>query len=191
MTAEDQPRAPIIGLCYGGAEGTYEEGYRAELMLREAGAQVVYLACNEAGIRLPTLHHWGTLHPAKMPLWRDARRGLGLPETYVSWSIARAVGVDRTVRTWRGGSSGLHIVDVALNPLNLDAAICCGIPLDDRKNQFRGLPWGGHAPFRAGWQKGDILAVLRRRCRSMSGWTRELLGAPSAEWVAGVHRRPA
>lgn len=186
MTAD---RPPVIGLCHAGAEGVYEEAYQALTLLQSVGALVVYLACNEAGILLPDLQHWGSLHPAKFPLWEAQRKEARRPGGYVRWSIGRMQIVDRVIRNWRGGSSGLHIVDVALNGLELDGAICCGMPLDDRMNQFRREPWGAAHPFRQGWKEPETLAVLRPRVRSMSGWTEELLGAPTAEWLEGLCAR--
>ncbi len=45
------------------------------------------------------------------------------------------------------------------------------------------LPVWGDAPhYREAWT--DALPEIAGRARSMSGWTRDLLGAPTADWIA-------
>lgn len=57
--------------------------------------------------------------------------------------------------------------------MGYERIILCGCPLTDAK----------YIVFQAGWTAKK--AELNDRVRSMSGWTRELLGAPTEEWLRG------
>lgn len=179
-------RPPTIGLVHGGGQGVYEQSGRALQLLQHVGALVVFIAVNEAGISLPELQHWGSLHPNKFGLWIQHRGDLGHPMEFVRWSVGRTQRVDRVIRTWKGGSSGLHGADIALNGLGLDGVILCGVPMDSSPNQFRGRPWHQAGVFRAAWQAPDTLPTLKARVRSMAGWTQQLLGLPSPAWLDGL-----
>ena len=85
------------------------------------------------------------------------------------------------------GTSGLYAVQIALEELGFDGVILAGVPIDadagtmapehslmtdaDRVNRYR-PEW--HLAFPS----------IGERTRSMSGWTRELLGEPTPEWLA-------
>lgn len=84
----------------------------------------------------------------------------------------------------RTGSSGLFAVKVALYDLQCDRAVCCGIPLErGQAHFFDDKPWAGSHHHHRGWLEAK--PEIKDRVRSMSGWTQELLGAPTADWVAG------
>jgi hypothetical protein len=52
----------------------------------------------------------------------------------------------------------------------------------DRRPHFnRDAAWGGYDTYRDAWMEN--FEVLRGVVRSLSGWTRELLGAPDEEWI--------
>lgn len=82
---------------------------------------------------------------------------------------------------WKNGTSGLFAVQVALS-LGAKKIILCGIPIDDGPhfNTERGLSRGTQDVIpmhRKPWI--DAAAELRNSgVRSMSGWTRGLLGGP-------------
>ncbi len=79
------------------------------------------------------------------------------------------------------GSSGLFGVKVALMDLGYDRAVICGIPMTaEGRHFFDKRPWGGAASMRRGWKQA--LPYLSR-VRSMGGWTAELLGKPTVEWM--------
>lgn len=176
----------VATVC-GGGEGVWEELDRTNALLGRAlnGAdEWVALAVNEAGIFHPDpLHHWCTGHPEKLDRWKGARTTIGnsLPAT---WSSREADNVIR--RTWRNGSSGLLGIDVALHHLGVDAVVLCGIPMDDRRNQFRGTRWNAWASSWRAWE--EVGTALIGPVRSWSGRTRMMLGEPTPEWLEG--RRP-
>ncbi len=189
---------PQIGLVHAGGLGVYEQSAVAQEMIKEAGARPVFIAVNEAGIDLPELSHWGSLHPNKLRLWGEWRSERGLSDEYEFWALSPTQHVHRHINNWAGGSSGLHGLDIALNGLGLRAAIGCGMPLDDRPNQFTRKPWGAHAPFRSGggtWTDPSVLEILRKRVRIMDGphpvsgepaFTTALIGQPTVAWIRSV-----
>lgn len=184
-----------VAIVYGGGEGVFDQATEARDLVAEVGAEIVTIAINDAGYdpRCPDpLDHWCSLHPAKLVnaefRWAERRRDAGLSDAYVVWSVSRLHAVvDRVTRRWKGGSSGLLAVDVALR-LDLDRVILCGVPLDGRTNEFRGEPWKPHERFRPSWVRdahefGD-------RVRSMSGWTAGLLGLPTLDWLKAEMLEP-
>ncbi len=184
-----------IGLCHGGGLGVYEESARALELLRAVGAEVTFIAVNEAGIELPRLDHWGTLHPNKLPVWTKMRADLGNPDGYATWSLSKHKTIQNVIRQWRAGSSGLHSLDIGINGLGLDGVIGCGVHIDDRPNQFSKKPWVSCKSFRRGWQNHEVLPVLRARARCMSTphpvtgeppWTVTLIGEPTEEWLTSL-----
>lgn len=76
------------------------------------------------------------------------------------------------------GSSGLFAAKVALIDLGFDNVVFCGVPMTvtphywDRKREN----WKAAEGFRRQWLTVD--KEYRNRMRSMSGWTRVLLGPP-------------
>lgn len=79
------------------------------------------------------------------------------------------------------GSSGLFAVRVALE-LGFDRIVLCGVPMQKEQGRLDGIVrWSGAEAFKKGWQQA--LPHLRDTTRSMSGWTKQLLGAPTAEWL--------
>lgn len=88
---------------------------------------------------------------------------------------------------------GVHIVEPYRPPTGSSAitGTLAALKLGYRKICLCGCPLTGNAPggnpyeeFREGWQaKRDELAGI---VKSMSGWTRELLGGPTGEWLASA-----
>jgi hypothetical protein len=82
---------------------------------------------------------------------------------------------------WRNGTSGLYAVQIALH-FGAPGVILCGMPIDDSPHFHRetGLARGIPelvAMHRQPWiEYADFLR--KAGVRSMSGWTRELLGSP-------------
>ena len=63
-------------------------------------------------------------------------------------------------------------IEVAIG-LGYEKIIITGCPLMDQK----------YIQFQEGWRKRFI--IIKDKVRSMSGWTRDLLGAPTEEWLDG------
>lgn len=78
------------------------------------------------------------------------------------------------------GSSGLFAVKVALEN-GFDRIVLCGVPMDAEAHFFDAAPWEHFDTFRPAWT--EQFNRYAPYTRSMSGWTRALLGAPTMEWL--------
>lgn len=144
------------------------------------------VAVNAAGREFNgPLDHFATMHPEMAVGWLEARRQNSLPMPKNLWCPASA---RRDTRLpWRhapswGGSSGLFGVAAAIEA-GATRIVLCGVPLDGSGHFDDPQPWKDALRYRAAWtcRRPQLIPV----CRSMSGWTRELLGAPSSDWLAG------
>ncbi len=122
-----------------------------------------------------------TLHPEKMPAWINRRRINGHPEPGEIWSHRRATSViQRATEDW-AGSSGLFAVKLAMEQ-GFEKIVLAGVPMSaDANHVVRGEPWTSAVQFRNAWNKR--YQEIKPFARSMSGWTRQLLGQPTTEWL--------
>ena len=69
--------------------------------------------------------------------------------------------------------------------LKIEKVVLCGVPMDEQGNVDGRENWALKEVMihREGWNKRYDL--LKDRVRSMSGWTRELLGEPTRDWLDG------
>ncbi|PWJ81501.1 hypothetical protein C7441_11033 [Pseudaminobacter salicylatoxidans] len=180
----------MIALILGSAE-CVEEDAAAALALFDPDCVI---AVNDMIARWPRpIDHAVTLHVENAPQWLEAR-ALNQSDRPTVWSHsgASALGrlskvADRLLPDWKG-SSGLFAVTVARELCM--RAVLCGVPMDSRRHvpgksaaTWSGMPWPGREVlnYREGWNKHfDEIAPF---VRSMSGWTRELLGEPDEEWL--------
>lgn len=173
-------------LVLGGAAGTQQDWESAMAL----GDFDFVIACNDVGAIWPGhLSAWVSLHPEKLGRWRDQRRANGHPEA------ARHVTHGDYLPSWaeqtefrfpgqdRSGSSGLFAVKVALMELGAERAVLAGIPLERSSHFFDREQWEAAVGYRAAWE--SLRPCYRARMRSMSGWTAQLLGAPTADWING------
>lgn len=178
-----------IGLIYAGARCCWPDETAALPMLAAHGVEVHTIAVNDRGAQIRRLNHWTTLHSdaEHMGKWERQRVRNGHPGGYVRWGQTLNPWCDRECRNWAKGSSGLYAVDVALNGLSLDGAVLVGMPMDQTPNAFRDeTGWAHFERHRYQWTEPDAWPFLQRSVRSMSGWTRSILGAPTAEWLAAI-----
>jgi len=138
------------------------------------------VAVNDIGTELPVVDHWVTLHPEHFPEWEPK----AIATDYVRWSRPfpsgehRGQWTDRHADHW-GGTSGLFGARVAL-ALGAAEVVLAGIPMQAGPHYWGGPVWEPTQFYLKDWQRyKDKLANVR----SLSGWTRELLGAP--EWANG------
>jgi hypothetical protein len=168
----------VLAAVLGGASGVF-----AELAtLRGLSVPDLVIATNDAGAVYPGhLHGWATLHHEQFAEWRARRAG---NQDYRAFCIEPFPGLDaEIVREKWSASSGLYAAQIALDVFGARGVVLCGVPLSPEAGHFfdRGSPWGDAPVFRRGFEAA--LPVIRGPVRSMSGWTRELLGAPDAEWL--------
>lgn len=169
-------------LALGGADCLWDDVARSEDLLGEGWWDTV-VACNEAGRDWPhRLDHYVSLHPEKLlRLWAPERES----DEYETWSDPKRgdrgpADTDHHLDNW-GGSSGLFCVQVALE-VGAERVVCCGMPMTSDPHYFGRAEWDEYDNFRAAWK--ERAQDLKPDVRSCSGWTRELLGAPTPEWLA-------
>lgn len=139
------------------------------------------------------IDHAVSFHAELFDMWSDARAAGGFPSVECYWGAryrGRCLGQDTTrahplrYADCVGGSSGfLATAGVALGELGAEQVVLAGVPM---------LASGCHEGDAALWDEADHywttweehLPQLRGRVKSMSGRTRDALGAPTREWLA-------
>lgn len=174
-------------LVFGRANGVWGEIAHT---LEIAGSFDEVFAVGSAGVDYPgPFKHWVTFHPSSFPIWIEKRSFKGYPPATYYWTNARPRKM--TQSGWpiplqfvscQGGSSGLVAVHVALDECEADRVVLAGIPMDPERGQYdSNVPWDEALKHRGAWEMA--VDKLRGRVKSMSGWTQQLLGAPTAEWL--------
>lgn len=134
-----------------------------------------------------------TAHPTyitkKHWLRTRAERGYSPIPRIVSFAPHKDIVTDILPIYWPGasnsGSSGLYAVKVARELLNADRVILCGVPISVKnKHFFHNADWKDALIFQSTWREVSPLFV--GSVRSMSGFTRYLLGEPTRDWVNGA-----
>ena len=170
----------VYALVVGGASCVLDDVAAARALLGDRPHSV--LVTNDMIADFPAYDVAVTLHPDKLPMWLDRRAASPWPKPTVIWAHRKASSlVTHATPDW-AGSVSLFAAKVALETGH-DRVIVCGAPLTVSKHYRRQTHWTAAIGFRKGWQAhlGDI----RERVRSMSGWTGELLGMPTRDWLAG------
>ena len=169
----------MLAAVLGGARGVWAELAELETLIGRKPDLIV--GTNDAGVVYPGhLDAWATLHHERFAEWRQRRVG---NQNYRAFIHAPFSGVEAEAIPDRwAGSSGLFAAQVALSHLGARGVVLCGVPLDaDRAHFFNSYPWTDADVFRRGFEAA--LPVIRDTVRSMSGWTRDLLGVPDAQWL--------
>lgn len=138
---------------------------------------------------------WVTLHPEWMNDYEAKRKERGLPNGYEIvappegelGAHGKKGNISRRISyRWPGmtasASSGIYGAKVALDDGH--KIVLAGIPMTVDGGHFaRGQPWRQRDSFMAGWNYA--MPHLKNDARSMSGFSREQLGAPTREWLEG------
>lgn len=127
-------------------------------------------------------HHGVTLHPFKLGRWLREREERGFPDLAEVWCWKNVTpGVTASISPeWNGSSSLLAVRAAVLS--GHTRVVLCGVPMDPAAGHFvRRRQWPEGRGFRRGWlQHREEIAPFVRSC---SGWTRDMFGAPTAEWL--------
>ncbi len=175
------------GIVLGSAPCLWEDTIAAPL---SNNGEWEHIAVNGAGVFCGSpLHVWASIHGPKLVDWIEKRRALGRCDmdfkAYGNFADNQESGdVIRWNRPNGDGSSGLFAVLIALE-LGFDKLILCGMPMDgEERITSDGGVEPGLTPYHH-YRKGWILrqGILSKHVRSMSGWTRETFGEPTAEWL--------
>lgn len=172
----------LTAIVLGGAACVWEDMAAAlELFTPD-----LVVATNHAGMdHQGRVDHWCTMHPELLPTWIAKREAKGLPPAGQYWTAERRLKPVKPdipmgrAENW-GGSSGMLAPVVAVYHLGCTRVVLCGVPMDAKQAHYDDpRPWADFGNYRRAWitRQTQMTAV-----RSMSGWTRQLLGAPTKEW---------
>lgn len=142
--------------------------------------------------------YWITLHPEYMDDYEKQRHELGYPNGYeivaplvcelgdhgTKGTVHRRVSY-RYPEMSSSASSGIYGAKVALGDGH-SRVVLAGIPMSNENHFSRGRPWTQKGCFVAGFEKS--IPHMRGRVKSMSGMTREILGAPDKDWMDDTPR---
>lgn len=133
--------------------------------------------------------YWVTLHPRRCPDWpgmavafaQRIAEGRNRPQTW-GHAVCKDFTFDRTTSDWKG-STGLLCVKVLLEE-GFERIVLAGVPMSKYEGHYyNAVPWHQAERYHDGW-RGN-LSRIRPYVRSMSGWTRDLLGEPDKAWLLG------
>jgi hypothetical protein len=139
---------------------------------------------------------WCTLHPEKFKPWQAVRAVNGFNNDYIAvcHELNPELGkrdnlprIDKSI-DYRypgmdgSGSSGLFAVKVAQDH-GFNRIVLAGIPMKaDEAHFFDDKVWTERDQFLVAWKIAR--PAIKDAVRSMSGWTRQLLGAPTSLWLS-------
>ncbi len=154
-------------------------------------------AVNRIGIDWPgELAHWCSWHHELLPLWAMVRspymdngrlcRGPMQTQFHSTRPVPGGNSTAWSFRLKRGNSTMFALM--VLLALGYEKVIMAGCPHDASGYYFR-APWVPRVDYgvqagRETWCEAAA-TFFQDRVRSMSGWTRELLGEPDTEWLHG------
>lgn len=175
---------PRVGTCLvlGGAACVHDD------IIAYTGPVDGVVAANDAGTITEQLDGWVSLHPQYWLKkgWLASRAAKGHPPAPLyTHDMRRAPeGAIETEYCFPGqehsGSSGMFAAKVALIDLGFDRVVLCGVPMSQMAHFTGETHWDGtsHVPNRYLKRWALIPQEYMDRIRSMSGATRDLLGAP-------------
>lgn len=175
------PKADVA-VVIGGARSVWSEFDQSEELLRQTGQTWENFCVNDMIEHFPRfINHAVTLHPEKFGFWALHRIKAQRPAIDRVWSHRIMFDGCEAVRDWNG-SVGLLAVKIA-RVLGYRKVIVCGVPMTDVANHFRRpeSPWPASFGFRRGWMTHR--SNLDSYVKSWSGWTKDLLGEPTAAWL--------
>jgi hypothetical protein len=193
--SKDGGRIPTrSALVVGGAACVWDD---LSIALREYQPDAVFVVNDIGTVYDDRIDFWCTLHPEKMLDWQQLRKEHGLNTDYITYAhepwrsptpgepeprIDKVIDYRYPGMTG-SGSSGLLAVKCA-QAEGYNRIVLAGVPLQtEQKHFFDGNLWVERDQFAAAW---DIAwPFLNGEVRSLSGWTRHKLGAPTPTWFAG------
>lgn len=166
-------------LILGGADCVHAD-YVAALALFKPDS---LFACNHAGRDFEDVDHWITMHPdIRDRLWIPQRARQGFAPVPNLWHPRhRGTWSGSTPIESQGGSSGMLCITVAMH-LGFDKIVLAGVPMTKAAKHYDDpKPWHEARQYHNVWNRHA--PKLQGRVKSLSGWTRELLGEPTESWI--------
>jgi hypothetical protein len=147
-------------------------------------------AVNDIGARWSQpIDLWCTLHHERMKDWREERATRGYPRASLHIGCEEAPGIDSVEDyRWPGmnasGSSGLFAVKCLMDR-GFEEIVLAGVPMAAASAHFfDAKPWNEVDAFTQAWR--EQLPRLQGKVKSMSGATRDWLGAPTSQWLGAA-----
>lgn len=172
-------------LVFGRAVGVWDEITAAKAICDFD----VVIAVGSAGVDYNgRIDHWVSFHIDLLPHWTDQRVKAGGSRVDSYWTAIYQgsplyIHFKHPLKRvhCNGGSSGLIGAMVGLELA--EHVVLAGIPMDPDRHQYDhpAKAWDEALKHRKAWM--TYLPKIGDRVRSMSGWTRELLGEPTPEWL--------
>lgn len=175
-------------LVLGGAKVVFDE---ARAAIAQFGEPDQVVAVKDIWMEWPKVDHVVSYHADRWPKELAKRRKMGFADPPTFWTykgvrVPRLDGIDPSrirYRDTRGGSSGLLGAMVGIAAC--DRAVLAGIPMDPLQRHFherkKGNPWTEGKLYKKHWE--EYKPQMLGKVKSMSGFTMQLLGAPTKEWV--------
>lgn len=190
-------------LVIGCAANVWEDVQAAKAL---ASYNAVYCV-KQIGIHYPEAFNvWVSLHPEAMNDYEAQRHAKGLPNGYqivappknelgtvgneAGANIKRRVSYLWSDQSNASASSGIYGAKVAIAD-GFDRIVLAGIPMTPEGGHFapetrtvagvvRGKVWSGHSSFVCGFN--EAIPHLMGKVKSMSGYTKQVLGVPTQDW---------
>lgn len=156
------------------------------------GSYDAVIAVKQAGIHWPgPLRAWVSLHPKWMADFIAQRAANGFPpaDEVVTHDEGKAPapGVDKvfdyywpgTNKSMASGMAGAKYAAIDLGY----KVVLCGIPMTPENRVFGSASNWAREAIKYRERMIPVMNDVRKHVRSMSGWTRERLGVPDAEWL--------
>lgn len=175
-------------IVFGRAKGVWDEMAEFRRRFVSCGDEVV-IAVGKAGQDYPgRIDHWVSFHAELFEKWTTRRRHSNFPCISTYWT-ALARGRSRAAEcngfkinqvVCEGGSSGLIGVRVA-QAIGCKIVLC-GIPMEPEAAHYdEANPWNEALVHRKIWEQH--IPELKDVVRSCSGWTQQVFGPPTEEWI--------
>lgn len=167
----------------------------------ELGSYDVTLVVGKTAEIFPDpIDHWVSFHANLFGKWAATRAANHLPPPARCWAAlykGHRMHDDDAVQpapfsyvATVGGSSGFMAIQVALDKLGCDRVVLAGVPMTADAGHLAGAStekelagrWEEASRYWRTWE--ERMDWLQGRVRSMSGRTRDTLGAPTREWLA-------
>lgn len=148
------------------------------------------ICVNVAGVEHPgPFDYWASYHPELYFHWQDLRKQAGRPVSpdlqlwagiYHGKRLGERIALPLHWINCGGGSSGFLATMVALQELKAWRVVLCWVPMENTPRFDDPSAWREAVEYRQTWL--DAKPDMQDRVRSMSGWTKEILGEPTKEW---------
>lgn len=180
LVSEPTRQDAAIVVCGGG--DPFADFAKAKELCAQAKRNITIFAGNDMIEMMPDdITHAVSLHPEKFTMWLPRRKAKGFNEPERIWAHRNYHSVvTHWTRDW-AGSTGLFCAKVA-REMGFVHILLCGVPMTVEADHFvRKQPWVNALGFQRGWAAHVI--EIKPYLRSYGGWTKELLGEPTEQWL--------